>query len=194
MELNKSSYYKDRKWNDFNYYTGSVLNHIKIIHPSTYHEFRGSITTTYHSDFYDKLIPSSERNSGVLFKHDRYSKSKKGVLRGLHWDDKTYKLVSCIQGEIYLVVLDVRPHSTTYGKWESFMLSPETGIQVLIPPGFANGHYVLKDESIFYYKLAYDGEFNDVEDQQTIKWDNKKFNIDWPTQNPIISKRDANGN
>lgn len=193
MELNKSLFYKDRKWNDFHYYNGSTLQEIKIVNPSTYYEYRGSISTLYHSDYYDRLLPALDRNNGVSFKHDRYSKSRKGVLRGLHWDNKTWKMVSCIHGKIYLVVVDVRPYSTTWGKWESFIISPETNIQVLIPPGFANGHYVMEDDSIFYYKLAYEGEFNDVGEQKTYKWNNKKFKIDWPTDNPILSKRDENG-
>ena len=126
----------------------------------------------------------------MQFKHDRYSKSKYGVLIGLHYDDKTWKLVNCIHGKIYLVVLDVRTHSTTYGKWESFILSPETGTQVLIPPMFANGHFVMEDNSIFYYKMAYKGEYNDENAQKTIVFNNPKFNIDWPVQSPILSKRD----
>ena len=79
----------------------------KIIQPSVYHEHRGEISTTYHSDYYDRLIPIKEKR-GSKFKHDRYSKSEEGVLRGLHWDDKTWKMVSCLHGKIYLVVLDVR--------------------------------------------------------------------------------------
>ena len=108
----------------------------------------------------------------------------------MHYDDKTWKLVSCIHGKIYLVVLDVRQYSTTYGKWESFILSPETNTQVLIPPNFANGHFVMEDDSIFYYKMAYQGEYNDENKQKTIVFNNPKFNIDWPVQSPILSKRD----
>ena len=96
-----------------------------------------------------------------------------------------------------MVVLDLRGGSLNknpqYGKSESFILSPETGTQVLIPPMFANGHYVMEDNSIFNYKMAYIGEFNDVDKQQTIKWNSKKFNIEWPCITPIISKRDKNG-
>ena len=135
-----------------------------------------------------------DRNDGLKFKHDRYSKSKKNVLRGLNYDDKTWKLVSCIHGKIYLVVLDVRPKQPNYGKWESFVISPETGTQVLIPPMFANGHFVMDDDSIFYYKMAYKGEYNDVANQQTIVFNDKRFNIDWPIENPILSKRDKYGN
>lgn len=194
MALNRSIFYKERSWNDFHFYNGSVLPNVKIVQPSTYHEYRGSITTTYHSDYYDRLLPANERNDGLQFKHDRYSKSKKNVLRGLHFDDKTWKLVSCIHGKIYLVVLDVRPKQPNYGKWESFIISPETNTQVLIPPMFANGHFVMEDDSIFHYKMAYKGEYNDVDSQQTIVFNDKRFNIDWPIENPIVSKRDKNGN
>ena len=197
MAKGRSIFYKERDWNDFHFYHGTVLNQIKIIQPSIYYESRGSISTTYHSDYYDRILPAVDRNEGLQFKHDRYSKSEEGVLRGLHYDDKTWKLVSCIHGKIYLAVLDLRGGSInsnpTYGKSETFILSPETGTQVLIPPMFANGHYVMKDDSIFSYKMAYKGEFNDVDAQHTIKWDSTKFNIEWPCTNPIISKRDKNG-
>jgi dTDP-4-dehydrorhamnose 3,5-epimerase len=194
MALNRSIFYKERPWNDFHYYNGSVLHEVKVVQPSVYHEYRGSISTTYHSDYYDRLLPANERNDGLEFKHDRYSKSKLGVLRGLHYDEKTWKLVSCLHGKIYLVVLDVREHSTTYGKWESFIISPETQTQVLIPPMFANGHYIMEDESLFHYKMAYQGEYNDETKQKTIVFNDKRFGIEWPVQSPILSNRDRNGN
>ena len=194
MESNKSLFYKERKWNDFHFYNGLVLPEVKIIQPSIYHEYRGSISTTYHSDFYDRLLPAIERADGLQFKHDRYSKSKFGVLRGLHWDEKTWKLISCLHGKIYLVVLDVREKQPNFGKWETFIIGPETGTQVLIPPYFANGHFVMEDDSLFHYKMAYKGEYNDENKQQTIVFNDKRFNIDWPIDNPILSKRDRNGN
>ena len=194
MALNRSIFYKERPWNDFHYYNGSVLHEVKVVQPSIYHEYRGSISTTYHSDYYDRLLPANERNDGLEFKHDRYSKSKLGVLRGLHYDEKTWKLVSCLHGKIYLVVLDVREHSTTYGKWESFIISPETQTQVLIPPMFANGHYIMEDDSLFHYKMAYQGEYNDETKQKTIVFNDKRFGIEWPVQSPILSNRDRNGN
>ena len=73
-------------------YSSKILTGgVKIIQPSVYHEQRGEIWSIYHSDYYDRLIPIEERERGVQFKHDRYSKSEEGVLRGLHWDDKTWK-------------------------------------------------------------------------------------------------------
>jgi dTDP-4-dehydrorhamnose 3,5-epimerase len=187
---NRSIFYKERSWDDFHFYNGSVLPQVKIVQPSIYHEYRGMITTTYHSDFYDKLLPANDRNDGLKFNHDRYSKSKQNVLRGLHYDDKTWKLISCPHGKLYLVVLDLRTKQPNYGKWESFIIGPETGTQVLIPPMFANGHYVMEDNSIFQYKLAYPGEYYDDDKQGTVFWNDKRFNIDWPTDNPILSKRD----
>lgn len=191
MELGHSLYYKERKWNSFHFHHGTILPKVKVIHPSIYHEVRGSISTTYHSDYYDQLLP--DKVDKILFKHDRYSKSQKGVLRGLHWDDKTWKLVSCIHGRIYLVVLNVSEGDSDFGKWESFILSPETGIQVLIPPYYANGHFVMEDDSIFSYKMAYQGDYNDETKQNTIVWNDSRFNIEWPTENPILSKRDKYG-
>lgn len=194
MAQGRSIFYKERDWNDFHFYNGSVLPEVKIVQPSVYHEYRGSISTTYHKEYYDRILPANERNDGLEFKHDRYSKSKLGVLRGLHYDEKTWKLVSCIHGKIYLVVLDVRPDSSNFGKWESFIISPETTTQVLIPPMFANGHFVMEDDSIFTYKMAYKGEYNDETKQQTIVFNDSRFNIEWPVQSPILSKRDRNGN
>ena len=184
MAIGRSIYYKERSWNDFHFYSSEILTGgVKIVQPSVYHEPRGEISTIYHSDYYDRLLPVQERQDGVEFKHDRYSKSEEGVLRGLHYDDKTWKLVSCLTGKIYLVVLDVREgninRNPQYGSWETYILSPSTQTQVLIPPGFANGHYVMEKNSVFYYKLVYKGEFNDVDKQETIKWNSKKFNIEW---------------
>lgn len=187
---NRSIFYKERSWDDFHFYNGTILPQVKIVQPSIYHEYRGSITTTYHSDFYDKLLPANDRNEGLKFNHDRYSKSKINVLRGLHYDDKTWKLISCPHGKLYLVVLDLREKQPNYGKWESFIIGPETGTQVLIPPMFANGHYVMENDSIFQYKLAYPGEYYDDDKQGTVFWNDKRFNINWPTEAPILSKRD----
>tara|TARA_A200000159_G_C7255195_1_gene310611 strand:- start:295 stop:891 length:597 start_codon:yes stop_codon:yes gene_type:complete len=194
--INRSIYYKERAWNDIHIYNSKVLTGgVKIIQPAVYHELRGEISTLYHSDYYDRMLPVKEREKGVQWKHDRYSKSQEGVLRGMHYDDKTWKLISCIHGKMYLVVLDVRGGNVVtnpqYGSWETYIISPQTQTQVLIPPGFANGHYVMEDNSVFYYKLAYPGEYNDVENQGTVFWNDPKFNIEWPCTHPLLSKRDT---
>jgi len=180
------SNYKKKKWND---YTVSYLNTfqewVPVYVPSVYQEYRGEIFTTYHNTEHpvNKLVPLD----GAI--HSRFSKSYRGVLRGLHYDSKTWKLVQALVGDIYLVVLDVREGLSTYGKWESYIISEKTRHQVLIPPGFANGHYALTD-CIFHYNLFYSGNYVDESQQKVIKWNDSRFNIEWPTDTPILQKRD----
>jgi dTDP-4-dehydrorhamnose 3,5-epimerase len=90
---------------------------------------------------------------------------------------------------IYIVVLDVRAESSTYGLWESYIISEKTREQVLIPPGFANGHYALTD-CMFHYTMFYTGEYIDETQQGVIKWNDSRFNIEWPTTTPTLQNRD----
>lgn len=178
--------YKDYPWNDFKIsYLKTFGKQVPVYTPSVYREYRGEIFTTYQTEFHPvvNIIP---QNSTI---HNRFSKSYKNVLRGLHYDSKTWKLVQALVGDIYLVVLDIRKDSPTYGKWEPYTLSEKTRDQVLVPPGFANGHFALTD-CIFHYTLFYDGEFVEEKNQGVIKWNNPEFNIEWPTDTPILQKRD----
>ena len=113
-----------------------------------------------------------------------------GVLRGIHGDTKSWKLVTCLQGSLYFVLVDNRPTSDTYIMWESLILDDKTRKQVLIPPGVGNGHLVMSDSCVFHYKWSYEGDYPDVEEQFTIKWDDPMIGVDWPVDNPILSKRD----
>lgn len=177
--------YKNKSWNDFDTsYLKTFGTDVPVYTPPVYREFRGEIFTTYH----DQYHPASEivKNYHV---HGRFSKSYKDVLRGLHYDYKTWKLVQAIHGDIYQVVLDIRENSPTYGKWESYILSDKTRQQILIPPGFANGHYALTD-CMFYYNLFYEGDYVDTPDQGVIKWNDNRFNIEWPSSNPVLQARD----
>ncbi len=124
------------------------------------------------------------------FKHDKLATSRQHVLRGLHGDTKTWKLVSCAYGEIMEVVVDMRKDSPTYLKWEAFDLKAKEYTQVLIPPGFVNGYYVKTETAVFHYKLAYDGEYIDANEQITVAWNDKRLGIDWPCENPILQERD----
>ena len=178
--------YKNAKWNEFNVsYLKTFNNEVPIYSPSVYREYRGEIFTTYHS--------TEHPVSGVLpagvVTHNRFSKSYANVLRGLHYDTKTWKLVQAVVGDIYLVVLDVRENSATFGKWESYIISEKTRDQVLIPPGFANGHYALTD-CMFHYTMFYTGDYVDENQQGVIKWNDSRFNIEWPTTTPTLQKRD----
>ena len=134
--------YKDKKWNDIDVsFLKPFGNDVPIFSPSVYREYRGEIFTTFHS----KEHPVMNYVSDDCEIHGRFSRSYKGVLRGLHWDNKTWKLVQAAVGDIYLIVLDMRKNSPTFGEWESFMITEKDRNQVLVPPGFANGHYALTD-------------------------------------------------
>lgn len=178
--------YKERTWNNIDIsYLKTFGTDVSVYTPSVYREYRGEIFTTYHSEIHpaNNILPKK------CVIHNRFSKSYSGVLRGLHYDDKTWKLVQALVGDIYLVVLDAREQSETFGKWESYVISENTRDQVLIPPGFANGHYALTD-CIFHYSLFYIGDYINEANQKVIKWNDSRFNIEWPTETPILQGRD----
>lgn len=157
-----------------------MLNDIKQFTNDAFVDDRGELFTVFNQkDFED-----------IKFNHDKVSISKKNVLRGLHGDDKSHKLLTCLKGSLYVVVVDARTESPTYKKWESFLLTDTNKQSILIPPRFANGHYVLSDEAVLFYKWSYEGEYPDVREQFTIKWNNPELNISWPCKHPILSERD----
>lgn len=153
-----------------------------ITPPTIFEDHRGSYIELYNETLY--------KGAGVSvdFVQDDISVSKKDVLRGVHGDSKTWKLISCLAGEFQLVVLNWDSASPQYRQWESFILSERNRLQVLIPPKFGNGHLVLSERAIFHYKqsTAYDrsGQF-------TVLWDDPQLRIDWRIRTPILSKRDG---
>jgi len=158
-----------------------IFSEIKIFQPDSFEDYRGELYTVFNQSEHE-----------LFFNHDKVAVSKKNVLRGIHGDFKATKLISCLHGEIYFVVVDNRPYSTTYLKWDSIILSGANKKQILIPPGFGNGHLVLSDNAVFFYKWAYEGEYPDVENQFSLNWKDSKININWPTETPILSQRDKN--
>jgi len=140
----------------------------------------------YYRELYNERLYKS---SGVTvsFVEDDVSISTKGVLKGLHGDAKTWKLVSCLHGKFYLVVINYDEESEYFGKWVSFVLSETNGHQVLVPPMYGNGHLCLSEKSIFHYKQS---EYYDPSRQFTIRWNDTRFDMWWPTKNPILSRRD----
>ena len=126
----------------------------------------------------------------IKFKHDKFSLSKKNVLRGLHGDSKTWKLVSCPYGKFLLVVVNCIKNSKNYLKWQSWVLSHDNGVQILIPPNYANGHLCLSKECLFHYNLSYKGSYLDADKQFSLKWNDPKIKIKWPIKKPILSSRD----
>lgn len=161
----------------------SIFKDVYVYEPEAYTDYRGSIWTTWKEG--EAWYPQ-----GLDFTHDKLSSSRKGVLRGIHGDFKTWKYVSCVYGEIYFVVVDNRKDSDTYLQWGWTILSGENRRHVLLPPGYGNAFYVLSPKSVFSYKLSYPDEYSDVDDQFTLKWDDPRLNIDWPSKSPILQKRD----
>lgn len=163
----------------------TILKEIITFLPSVSEDNRGTIFTTYNKEIYCKYLPGN-----IEFIHDKFAESRKNVLRGLHGDNKTWKLISCIYGEIFEVVADMRPESPTYLKWDAFELNDKNKKQILVPPNYVNGYYVLSDFAVFHYKLAYQGEYFDVANQLVVKWNDERLNINWPCTNPILQARD----
>ncbi len=142
-----------------------IFPEVKIHQPDSFEDFRGELYTFYKENDYN-----------LNFNHDKVSISRKNTLRGLHGDNKSWKLVTCLAGEIYLVIVDNRPDSPNYLKWDWKILTSKNRTQVLIPPMFANGHFILSKEATFFYKWSYPGKYPDVEDQFTLKWNDPKLN------------------
>ena len=159
--------------------TSEVFPEVKILKPDPWFDYRGEMWTFWEST-YD--TPKE--------KISKFTRSRKDVLRGLHGDDVTWKHITCVWGEIYLVVVDNRPESENYLKWDSFIISERNHLSVLVPPGFANGHLCLSEECLFHYTQSYPEDYVDWMNQDTLKWDDPRIIINWPIDNPILNWRD----
>lgn len=160
------------------------LDGVLLIKPEVFDDFRGTYTETYNRELYVKNGITAD------FVQDDYSTSSKNVLRGLHGDEETYKLISCMRGSIYFVVLNYDIKSPQFGQWQAFTLSERNRYQVLVPPKFANGHLALTDNIIFHYKQS---TYYNAKGQFSVKFDDPRFQIWWPNKNPILSQRDEGG-
>ena len=153
----------------------------EVTPPTIFDDFRGSYVEIYNERIYKEAGIKSQ------FIQDDISTSSKGVLRGIHGDAETVKLVSCLVGAFYLIVVNNDPSSSQYKKWETFHMSETNRNQVLIPAKFGNGHLVLTDQAVFHYKQT--TEYN-RKGQFTIKWNDPEYDFWWPIKNPITSMRD----
>ena len=158
-----------------------MINGVRIITPEVFTDYRGDLWTTWKKD---------EFKYDIEFNHDKVSTSRKNVLRGIHGDFKSWKLVTCLYGDIYFVMVDNRQSSDTYMRWHSTTLNDKNRRQVLLPSGVGNGFLVMSDYCVFSYKWSYEGKYPDVEDQFSLKWDDPKIGINWPIDNPILQLRD----
>ena len=160
------------------------LKGVLQIELDVFEDFRGEYVEMYNEALY------KENGIDVKFIQDDISVSSRNVLRGIHGDNETWKLISCLHGKFYLVVVNADKESADFGKWQSFVLSEKNRQQVLVPPKHGNAHLVLSETTIFHYKQS---SYYDRSKQFTYKWDYPKFNIFWPISNPILSQRDQGG-
>ena len=148
---------------------------LKVITPSVFGDARGYFMETYHyNDF-------KEAGIDQIFVQDNQSASKKGVLRGMHFQ-KNFpqdKLVRVIKGEVFDAVIDLREGSKTFGQWYGVRLSEENRKQFFIPKGFAHGFLVLSDYAEFCYKCT---DFYHPNDEGGILWNDKEVGIEWPIE------------
>jgi len=160
------------------------LDGLLIIKPKVFGDDRGYFFESYNEEVY--------RNAGInlCFVQDNISKSKKGTIRGLHYqigDKAQGKLCKVIYGKVLDVAVDIRFGSPTFGKYFSSELSEENHTQLWIPPGFAHGFSVLSDEAIFSYKCT---ALYSKQHERAILYNDKQLNIDWIVDEPIVSEKD----
>lgn len=162
----------------------SKIPEVVLIEPKVFEDERGFFMETYkRSDFAGAGIKDD-------FFQDNFTKSKKGVIRGLHYQKNPKaqaKIVRCSAGEIFDVAVDIRKGSPTFGKWVGAILSDKNKKQLYIPEGFAHGFCVLSDEAQVAYKAS--GEFS-LENDRGVLYNDPEVNIKWPTENLTASLKD----
>ena len=152
--------------------------------PDVFKDHRGQFVETYSKKLYQ------DNGVHVEFVQDDISRSKKDVLRGIHGDQETHKLVSCMYGKLFFVVVNCKEESPDFGKWQSFELSAENRLQIFVPPMHGIAYLVQSEEAIFTYKQS---TYFVQGKQFSYRWDDPRFKIKWPIINPILSKRDKAG-
>lgn len=155
-----------------------------VIEPTVHSDERGSFTETWRRDRFQSAGLTAE------FVQDNESISKKGVLRGLHYQHPNGQLKLCrvTKGEVFDAVVDVRRSSPTFGRAFTTTLSAANGRQLWIPAGFAHGFCTLSDEATFLYKVT---TFYSPADERGILWSDPALAIEWPLRTPLVSAKDA---
>lgn len=157
-----------------------------IFEPKVFGDARGFFLETWNQQRY--------RQAGLTapFVQDNLSFSRRGTLRGLHFQHPTPqgKLVSVLAGEVFDVAVDLRRSSSTFAKWQGVMLSGDNKRQFFVPPGFAHGFVVVSETALFHYKCT---EFYSPRDEMTLRWDDPDIAVDWPIKTPNLSEKDARG-
>jgi len=157
---------------------------LKLVKPRIFEDDRGLFFESYREDRY--------REAGIdaRFVQDNHSRSRRGTLRGLHFQTSPgqAKLIRMASGEIFDVAVDIRPHSATFGRWEAVRLDARDHHQLYIPVGFAHGFCVLSETADVLYKVS---SHYDPSTESGFRWDDAEVAIPWPVATPLVSRRDA---
>ncbi len=162
---------------------------VLLIKPRVFNDDRGFFMETF------QINKMRERGIVQNFVQDNHSSSKRGTLRGLHYqiDNTQGKLVRVTTGEVYDVAVDIRRSSPTFGKWVGAFLSAENKQQLWVPPGFAHGFYVLSERADFLYKVT---DFYNADAERCIMWNDEDLGVDWHIpdgEKPVLSAKDLEG-
>ena len=160
---------------------------VLIFQPTMHADDRGFFMETFRSSHF------ATRGLGLDFVQDNQSRSKKGTLRGLHFQRERPqgKLVRVLYGEVFDVAVDIRKGSSTFGKWVGEYLSSDNNRQLWVPPGFAHGFYVISPVADLVYKCT---DYYQKDDEISVSWSDPALAIEWPLngQVPLLSERDSN--
>lgn len=164
------------------------IDGVFIIEPKVYLDNRGFFFESFnHKQFCEGI------GKDVNFKQDNHSRSQKGVLRGLHFQNSPHeqgKLVRCTKGEVFDVVIDLRTGSESFGNWYGTVLSEDNKKQLWIPEGCAHGFMTLSEEADFLYKTT---DYYHPESECCIIWNDADLDIRWPSGNVTVSEKDNKG-
>jgi dTDP-4-dehydrorhamnose 3,5-epimerase len=169
--------------------TATAIADVLLLEPKVFGDDRGFFFESFNARVFEQAT-----GLNVTFVQDNHSKSARNVLRGLHYQTQQAqgKLVRVVAGEVFDVVVDVRPESPTYGKWVGEILSAQNQRQMWVPPGLAHGFLVLSENAEFLYKTT---DYYAPQYEKCIAWNDAKLNIDWPLHgaSPSLSAKDALG-
>ncbi|MCS7079220.1 MAG: dTDP-4-dehydrorhamnose 3,5-epimerase [Chloracidobacterium sp.] len=164
-------------------FIATELPGVVLIEPKVFRDNRGFFLESYHQAKF------AAAGLDVTFVQDNHSCSVRGTLRGLHAQRRRPqgKLVRVIAGEIFDVVVDIRLHSPTFGRWLGVVLSAENFRQLYVPPGFVHGFCVLSDVAEVLYKCT---ALYDPTDEIGVVWNDPEIGVDWPVRSPLLSEKD----
>ena len=162
---------------------------VVLMTPKVFGDERGFFMESFNQRVFEEIT-----NIQIQFVQDNHSRSRQGVLRGLHYQltQPQGKLVRVTRGEVFDVALDIRRASPSFGQWVGAFLSEDNGKMLWVPPGFAHGFLVTSEEADLQYKCT---DYYAPDDEHCIRWDDPSVAIDWPAfgQRPVLSSKDEQG-